>query len=150
MSEAAFKIYEEALKEQHNRNEARRIRTRVAEARGSPHSAGLRWPFELLQNALDTGPRSGRSCVSISLRQTLSTVIFEHDGAPFTSEELAALLSGGSSKEFESEVTTGRFGTGFLVTHVLAERAELSGLLEVHAGYEEFNLVLDRSGDEDT
>jgi hypothetical protein len=150
MSEAAFKIYEEALKEQHNRNEARRIRTRVAEARGSPHSAGLRWPFELLQNALDTGPRSGRSCVSISLRQTLSTVIFEHDGAPFTSEELAALLSGGSSKEFESEVTTGRFGTGFLVTHVLAERAELSGLLEVPAGYEQFNLVLDRSGDEDT
>ena len=26
---------------------------------------------------------------------------------------MAALLSGGSSKEFESEVTTGRFGTGF-------------------------------------
>ena len=57
MSEEAFKIYEEALKGQHNRNEARRIRTLVTEARRNPHPAGLRWPFELLQNALDAGPR---------------------------------------------------------------------------------------------
>jgi len=150
MSEAALRFYEEALKQQHTLNEARRIRYRVAEARGSPHSAGSRWPFELLQNALDPGPRSGSSCVSISLGRTSSSVIFEHDGAPFTSEELAALLSSGSSKEFESEVTTGRFGTGFLVTHVLAERAQLQGLLRVPTGYEKFTLVLDRSGDEDT
>ena len=76
-------------------------------------------------------------------------VAFEHDGAPFTSEELAALLSGGSSKEFESEITTGRFGTGFLVTHVLAERTTLRGLLRVPRGCELFELTLDRSGDED-
>jgi len=76
-------------------------------------------------------------------------LIFEHDGAPFTSDELAALLTGGSSKEFESEVTTGRFGTGFLVTHVLSERATLRGLLAVSRGWELFELALDRSGDED-
>ena len=40
--------------------------------------------------------------------ELLSSVLFEHDGAPFTTTELAALLSGGSSKEFESEITTGR------------------------------------------
>src|SRR5215510_1505897 len=131
MTETAFKIYEEALREQHNRNEARRIRTRVTEARGSPHAAGIRWPFELLQNALDAGPRSDRSIVSIGIQQHDSGIVFEHDGAAFTSEDLAALLSGGSSKDFQSEVTTGRFGTGFLVTHVLAERAELTGLLQV-------------------
>jgi hypothetical protein len=76
-------------------------------------------------------------------------VVFEHDGAPFTSEELAALLSGGSSKEFESEDTTGRFGTGFLVTHVLAVRTQLAGLLAIGSGYECFELILDRGGDED-
>jgi hypothetical protein len=149
MSETAFKSIEEALRAQHTRNEARRIRYRVEEARKQPHSAGLRWPFELLQNALDAGPRDGRSRVSISVRQGADSVLFEHDGAPFTSEELAALLSGGSSKEFESEITTGRFGTGFLVTHVLAERAKLHGLLKVPQGWEEFNLMLDRGGDED-
>ena len=149
MSKEAYDIYEKALKEQHSRNEARRIRTRVDQARQSPHSAGIRWPFELLQNALDAGPREGRNAVTVRLRCEPTKVVFEHDGAPFSSDELAALLSGGSSKEFESETTTGRFGTGFLVTHVLAERTRLRGLLQLAHGCESFDLTLDRGGDED-
>ena len=148
MSNEAFKIYERTLKEQHSRNEARRIRARVAEARQSIPSAGPRWPFELLQNALDFGPRSGRACVSIRLNCDQRVVAFEHDGVPFRPHDLAALLSGGSSKDFESKSTTGRFGTGFLVTHVLAERTSLQGLLETPSGYELFDLLLDRGGDE--
>jgi hypothetical protein len=148
MTQEAYDLFGRALSEQHARNEARRIRIRVHEARSNPHPASFRWPFELLQNTLDSGPRSG-SAITVRLRCEASKLIFEHDGAPFTSEELAALLSGGSSKEFESEVTTGRFGTGFLVTHVLAERATLRGLLQVPRGCELFQLMLDRSGDED-
>ena len=149
MSETAYRVYEEALREQHSRTLARRIRTRVDQARRSPHSAAIRWPFELLQNALDAGPRDGRSAVTIRLRREPMKVIFEHDGAPFTLGELAALLSGGSSKEYESETTTGRFGTGFLVTHVLAERTQLRGLLQLTTGCESFDVTLDRAGDED-
>ena len=149
MTDQAFRIYEQALSEQHSRNEARRIRTRVSEARGRPHAAGVRWPFELMQNALDSGPRQGNESVAIRIRRQPSGVVFEHDGAPFTSVELAALLSGGSSKDFESDVTTGRFGTGFLVTHVLAERVRLQGLLDVGDHFEQFHLVLDRSGNEE-
>ena len=149
LSEAAFQLFEETLKEQHSRNEARRIRARVAEARRSIPSAGLRWPFELLQNALDFGPRPGKSSVAIRLSCEQTKVAFEHDGVPFKSNDLTALLSGGSSKDFESEVTTGRFGTGFLVTHVLAERTSLHGLLETPNGYERFHLLLDRGGDEE-
>jgi hypothetical protein len=148
MSEEAFRDYAEACKQQDDKSKARRIRTRVTEARSNPHPAGLRWPFELFQNALDAGPRAGRSLVAIHIRRESSKLVFEHDGAPFTSPELAALLSGGSSKEFESEVTTGRFGTGFLVTHVLAERTDLRGLLAAPTGFEEFRLTLDRGGDE--
>ena len=59
------------------------------------------------------------------------------------------MLSGGSSKEYESETTTGRFGTGFLVTHVLAERTQLRGLLQLTTGCESFDVTLDRAGDED-
>ena len=149
MSEIAFKKYEEARKEQLNRNEARRIRTRVTEARQNTHPASFRWPFELLPNALDAGTREDRSFITIGLRRESSKVVFEHDGAPFTLVDLAALLSGGSGKEFESDVTTGRFGTGFLVTHVLAERTELQGSLEVPTGSKKFELMLDRGGDED-
>ena len=151
MSVKAYEIYEEALKEQHSRNLARRIRMRVDQARKSPHSASIRWPFELLQNALDAGPRVDRSVVMVRLSREPTKIVFEHDGAPFTSQELAALLSGGSSKEYESETTTGRFGTGFLVTHVLAERTRMRGLLQVETGcFERFDLTLDRGGDEDT
>ena len=149
MSETAYQIYEEALNEQHSRSLARRIRMRVDQARRGPHAASVRWPFELLQNALDAGPRGGRAVVTVRLRREPSKIVFEHDGAPFTSQELAALLSGGSSKEYESEATTGRFGTGFLVTHVLAERTRLCGLLQLATGCECFDLTLDRAGDED-
>lgn len=150
MSEEAFRIYNDAETEQHSRNEARRILTRVDQARKGPHAAGIRWPFELLQNALDAGPRNGQSTVTVGLRDDGTTMVFEHDGAPFSPTELAALVSGGSSKEYESEETTGRFGTGFLVTHVLAERVRLRGLLTLDSGCEAFDLTLDRSGDEDS
>lgn len=149
MSEEALRGYAKAIDEQHGRNEARRIRARVAEARSNPHPAGQRWPFELLQNALDAGPRVNKSSVAINIRYSKSELVFEHDAEPFTFQDLAALLSGGSNKEFESDLTTGRFGTGFLVTHVLAERANLLALLEVPAGEEQFCLTLDRSGDEE-
>lgn len=147
MTQEAFALFGQALSQRHARDQARRIRIRVHEARGNPHPASLRWPVELLQNALDSGPRSGKN-ITIRVRCEPWKLIFEHDGAPFTADELAALLTGGSSKEFESEVTTGRFGTGFLVTHVLAERARLRGLLTVSGGCELFELALDRSGDE--
>ncbi len=149
MSDEALRIYEQAQRNQHNRNEARRIRTRVNEARKSPQVAGTRWPFELLQNAVDAGPRPGCDTVTVALRLKGRTLAFEHDGAPFNSQELAALLSGGSSKEFESEETTGRFGTGFLVTHVLAQKTSLDGLLAIGSGFERFQLILDRAGDEE-
>jgi hypothetical protein len=149
MSETALRDYQAAVAAQHNRNEARRIRARVNEARHNPHPAGMRWPFELLQNALDAGPRKGAVSVAVRLRQEPSKVVFEHDGAPFSLSDLAALLSGGSNKEFESDVTTGRFGTGFLVTHVLSEKAMISGILEAAAAYERFSVILDRGGSED-
>jgi len=38
-------------------------------------------------------------------------------------------ISGGSNKEFESTDTTGRIGTGFLMTHVLSEKISSVGLL---------------------
>jgi hypothetical protein len=148
VSDEALQEYQFAATEQNIKNQARRIRTRVAEARHNRHPAEFRWPFELLQNALDAGPRPGRPTVTVGLRRDKLHLYFEHDGAFFKSDELAALLSGGSSKEFDSDVTTGRFGTGFLVTHVLAEKTQLCGVLEVKTGYEQFELTLDRGGDE--
>ncbi|MGQ0659228.1 MAG: sacsin N-terminal ATP-binding-like domain-containing protein [Chromatiales bacterium] len=150
MSDKALTAYHQAREDQLVRNEARHIRSKINDARGSRHDAGVRWPFELLQNALDAGPRPGRDRVEVRLQQNGNEFVFEHDGAFFTLRELAALLSGGSSKEFESEDTTGRFGTGFLVTHVLAPRTTVSGIFTTGEGFERFSLRLDRTGDEDS
>lgn len=149
MSHQFLKLYSQARQSQAVWNEARHIRTKVNEARGSPHDAAVRWPFELLQNALDAGPRSDRKGVQITLRADRNGLVFEHDGAYFKIQDLAALLSGGSSKGFDDAETIGRFGTGFLVTHVMAPSVQLGGLLAAEDHVERFELTLDRSGDED-
>lgn len=154
MSEALLEAFNEEQAELSTRIEARRIISGIKEARNNPENAGRRWAFELLQNAHDTGPYIGRESVQVSivLEQTPegTKLIFEHDGAPFAVRELVALLAGGSSKEFESEETTGRFGTGFLVTHVLATQVRVRGILKNGGAIESFVLALERGGDEET
>lgn len=149
MSKEARIEFEDARDAQLQKNEARRIRTRVTEARSDIPRSGNRWPFELTQNAHDPGPRDGQDEVNISLSFDGHAVIYQHDGKPFSMQDLAALLSGGSSKDFESKATTGRFGTGFLQTHVLANQIKFEGILETATRLEKVHLLLDRSGDED-
>src|SRR6266478_1539508 len=93
MSDAALEEFEHARREQGDRNEARNIRKYVNQARGDTHGAGARWPFELTQNAHDPGARDGKTGVDINLDFDGHTVIYEHDGKPFTMQDLAALLS---------------------------------------------------------
>jgi len=149
MTKEALEQFEQARQEQLDRNEARRMRALVNQARGDTHGAGARWPFELTQNAHDSGARDGKTGIDIDLTFDGHTVVYEHDGKPFTIQDLAALLSGGSNKEFESTETTGRFGTGFLVTHVLSLQINFMGVLAAEDGTEEVFLLLDRVGKEE-
>ena len=98
MSQTAYREFEKARSAQLQKNEARRMRTLVNQARGDIHRSGARWPFELTQNAHDPGPRPGLDQVGIQLSLDGKTIVYQHDGKPFTMGELAALLSGGSSK----------------------------------------------------
>lgn len=149
MSEIAQAEYDKARTHQLDRNDARRIRTRVTAAQENPARARVRWPFELIQNAQDAGPRDGASFVDIAFLQQSDNLVASHNGHPFVAQELAALLSGGSSKEFDDEETTGRFGTGFLVTHAISTRTDVEGVLKTEVGPEGFCIKLDRAGDEE-
>lgn len=128
---------------------ALRIRTKVLGARSDLDTSARRWPFELIQNAHDAGARAGREGISLLFDLTDGILRFEHDAAPFTMDEFAALLTGGSSKDFMSTETTGRFGTGFLVTHVLSERVHVAGILDVDGTFRGFEVALDRPNDEE-
>jgi hypothetical protein len=148
MSGTAAEEFKEARTGLLDHYEARRIRGLVNQARDDTHGAGVRWPFELTQNAHDPGARDGNAYVDVELTFDGKTVIYEHNGKPFTILDLAGLFLGGSSKEFESIDTTGRFGTGFLVTHVLSFKVNFTGLLTAADGLEEVSIQVDRSGDE--
>ncbi|MCY3639211.1 MAG: hypothetical protein OXG80_08980 [Chloroflexi bacterium] len=148
MSKTALAEYESARVQQITQNDARRIRQRVDAAQQNPIRAGVRWPFELIQNAHDAGPRTGDDRVEINFALQNESLIVHHTGKPFSPQELAALLSGGSSKEFDDAETTGRFGTGFLVTHGLSPHVDVEGVISTQEGYEHFQIELVRSGNE--
>lgn len=66
MSTKARSEFDEARIQQTTQNDARRIRTRVQAAQNSAR-AGVqwRWPFELMQNAHDAGPRGDNDQVEV-------------------------------------------------------------------------------------
>lgn len=62
-----------------------------------------------------------------------------------------SLINQSSSKDRNDGVqrTSGKFGTGFLTTHLLSEIVDLSGILETEAGsFSNFHFTLDRTGHE--
>lgn len=98
-----------------------------------------RWIWELFQNALDAA--GSNSEVKIRL-QFGDSFVFAHNGAPFTRKETLHLIFHGSTKR-ESGKAIGRYGTGFLTTHVVSRKVQVRGQLDSGA---HFDFWLDRSG----
>ena len=103
---------------------------------------GLRWIWELLQNAQDSAQPDGGG-VHIKIRLSDSKLRFEHDGKPFAPREIAHLVYHGSTK-IERFDTVGQFGSGFLSTHLLSRSVRVYGCLN---DSRRFAFLLDRTGD---
>lgn len=97
-----------------------------------------RWVWELLQNALDAVPEERK--VEVTIIKNGNELIFRHDGRPFKREEVAHLIYHGSTKKEEDY---GKFGTGFLVTHLLSKKVKVRGARE---DGEIFEFILNRQG----
>ncbi|MCB9686087.1 MAG: hypothetical protein H6735_13685 [Alphaproteobacteria bacterium] len=67
MSDRALEVFATARDRQMNQNFARTIYVKVRAAKTDWEDAGECWPFELLQNAPDAGPRPGRAAVSVEI-----------------------------------------------------------------------------------
>jgi len=134
-------------------------------------SSKHRWVWELLQNAKD----ASESTVDIEIHLSRDQVEFRHNGNPFTAASVTCLIRQVSSKDRGSKDNdepsrkTGKFGTGFLTTHLLSREVLIHGILELpsdaqvkevlihgtlelqsnkQVGYKEFQLPLDRSSDQ--
>jgi|GEM_PF-1281047 len=112
----------------------------TANNRGEPR----RWIWELVQNAKDVPNRHGPVKIRITLKE--HELLFEHNGDPFTIKSLTGLLQQVSSKSFKAteDTTTGKFGTGFITTHMLSKIVEVSGIFEYTGGRKKFSLTLNR------
>jgi len=112
-----------------------------------------RWVWELLQNAKDVHRGVGvKVKISELRRNNKDYLLFQHDGLPFTADNIRFLIEQISSKDRDKDADgkrkeTGKFGTGFLTTHMLSEKVRVQGVAkEDGLDYRKFSLILDRSG----
>lgn len=142
----------------HNRNIASKIHEELSKLRAgvdlSP-TTPKRWVWELIQNAKDVNIGGKvRIRIEADLDDPDAHVTFRHNGGAFSAENIRFLIEQVSSKDRTNDstgrpTTTGRFGTGFLTTHLLSDRVVVRGVAEGRGfAPKRFKLSLDRSGAE--
>ena len=86
-----------------------------------------RWIWELLQNARDASKTSNNRLI-VKIQYNSEELVFLHNGSGFTPEQITHLIYHGSTK-IEDEETIGKYGSGFLTTHLLSPEVVISGQL---------------------
>lgn len=86
-----------------------------------------RWIWELLQNARDAS--NGTDSLTAFIEYCESKIVFLHNGRGFKEREIGHLIFYGSTK-VEDDDAMGKFGSGFLTTHLLSPVIDVSGQLK--------------------
>lgn len=108
-----------------------------------------RWIWELCQNAKDVCNYTGKVKICINFDEDNQKITFRHNGKAFSMANIMSLINQSSSKDRNdgSERESGKFGTGFITTHLLSEIVNISGILETDGSvYSKFRITLDRTG----
>ena len=144
---SAMKKVEERI----NHNYYKQIADKITQLLDKIHDSQLsekRWVWELMQNAKDVPNKFGRVSVLIELWE--DKLVFSHNGDYFTDGNITGLIQQVSSKDSANEgeqKQTGKFGTGFITTHLLSNIIDVKGIVK-NPNTEEFQnfvLTLDRS-----
>lgn len=137
----------------HDKNIATKILRDMNELRSKAEDSPTvprRWIWELIQNAKDVSYQGGVK-ISILFDELLECVHFQHNGKPFSADNIRFLIEQISTKDRHEDSegrrpSTGKFGTGFMTTHLLSEIVHVTGVAkEPELEYKKFNLKLDRS-----
>lgn len=91
--------------------------------------------------------------IEINFNQANKTIEFSHNGRLFTTENIVFLIEQVSTKERSvtaenKKKSTGKFGTGFLTTHLLSEKVQIHSYLQDDGEKKprSFQTLLDRTG----
>ena len=115
--------------------------------------------WELMQNAKDNANlcNGDGEKVDVSIVLEENQFAFSHNKGFFTNEHIRGLIRKYSSSDKDRDTdteersriykTTGRFGTGFMTTHLLSEKVQVSGYYKNEREFfNKFDFGLDRSG----
>ena len=105
-----------------------------------------RWIWELMQNANDC---ANKNEISIWINSNENELVFSHNGDIFTYDNLIDLITQISSKR-TNEDKTGKFGTGFISTHLISEIVKIKGIYhrtQTSNNYKSMCFDVDRSGE---
>jgi hypothetical protein len=113
-----------------------------------------RWIWELIQNAKDVQYDNKPVAISINLlkNENQTFLEFKHNGKPFTIDNITYLIEQVSTKERKQKEgqilkNTGKFGTGFLTTHLLSKKVSIKSVVsEENLEPRKFAIELDRTG----
>ncbi len=123
---------------------AKRIIDKLAPMSSHVEAYQKRWFWELLQNACDYNDK-----VKVELEinyPPANQLTFKHNGGAFTMNQALNLILPDSDKDEKQDVgIIGKYGSGFLSTHILSTQIEIAGLLLTKQNQEfTFNFSLDR------
>lgn len=128
---------------------AKDIDDKLKKVANRPEIAKRRWFWELLQNAKD----AVKPLEKVSVKLIISSdngqpfVEFLHNGNPFRYQDVKNLIFPYSDKEDEEDSDkSGRFGTGFLATHILSKKIKVKGIYLKDQQALDFHFTLDRTG----
>ncbi|WP_323419783.1 sacsin N-terminal ATP-binding-like domain-containing protein [Clostridium tyrobutyricum] len=142
---------EKARQEAYETNVAKKIIDQLKKLRFSNNeNSAKRWIWELCQNAKDVCNLTGKVKIRIYLDKEKKKIFFFHNGKAFTTENLVYLIEQVSTKDRTmdgDDRKSGKFGTGFLTTHLLSETVKISGLvIDRNKDLAHFCITLDRTG----
>ncbi|MFB6457094.1 sacsin N-terminal ATP-binding-like domain-containing protein [Chitinophaga sp. Hz27] len=129
------------------------IKTKLSELRQSANPGDeRRWIWELIQNGKDVHIPGIPFKVSIKLSDfgEKGHLEFKHTGKPFSVKNITYLVEQVSSKDQEDyedgTPPTGKFGSGFLTTHLLSETVKIESVIKADGlEYKRCQIELDRS-----
>ncbi len=103
----------------------------LSDVRNERTKSRRRWIWELMQNAKDVPNIYGGVTIEIILRE--NEFVFSHNGNPFKVENITGLIqqvSSGKPSDSTNKRITGKFGTGFISTHLLSDTVTVKGIVE--------------------
>jgi len=124
-------------------NPAKRVMEHLDPILSKSNYLRQRWMWELLQNASDLGDN-----VKAKFEITDEKLKFSHNGKPFTLDEAYNLIMPDSTKDDEAKHTQniiGKFGTGFISTHILSKIIQIEGIIKDEERLYSFNFHLNRT-----